>query len=178
MQQATTSKNKERESAPVGKKASCQIMDPPNLLAAKAPATMRGVSSIIADADRAVKALDNDYVEWAEEQLGVLEKAVQDVMANKPKRSDSLRSLHRIAFDMRGLAGNFDYPLITLICANLCKVIDMEPVVTAKWLQVLQAHVDAVRTVVKLQVHGDGGETGRALIQELATASALFTATE
>ena len=156
----------------------CQIIDPPNLLAVKAPLTARAVSAMIADAERAVEALRDDYADWAEQDLRVLEQAMQGIVTDTSRRGDHMRDLHRIAFDMPGLAGSFDYPLITVICASLCKIIDMEPRISAKMLQVLQAHVDAVRTVIKLQVRSDGGETGCALIQELTTATATFAAAE
>ncbi|MGE3867683.1 MAG: Hpt domain-containing protein, partial [Hyphomonadaceae bacterium] len=89
----------------------------------------------------------------------------------------ALRALHVRAHDVKGLGSTYDYPFVTAIAQQLCRL--LETVMTAReGLHLIDAHVDAIRAVVRSGLRGEHDATGRALVAELTTRVDRFAASE
>ena len=73
---------------------------------------------------------------------------------------------------LRGQGGIFDYPLITRLGASLFAATrEVAEAATPNRVKLIAAHIDAIGTVFKNKIKGDGGEVGKALMQEIDAAA-------
>jgi hypothetical protein len=78
------------------------------------------------------------------------------------------RQLYRLAHDLRGLGGTFNYGLITTIGESLCSLIDHGDLPNERRLQrLIVAHVAALSAILQLDLKGDGGRQGEELLATL-----------
>jgi hypothetical protein len=81
-------------------------------------------------------------------------------------------ALHRAANDVKGHAATLGYPLAARIAASLCDLLESE----LRPAPLVVAHVDAIRVIVRDQVHDESEPTALALVQELESQSAELRA--
>ncbi len=65
-------------------------------------------------------------------------------------------------------------PLLADICLSLANFLAIEGLSVETWLEVVKAHVDAVRLVYFRQISGHGGEQGAELVRLITEATAQF----
>ena len=99
----------------------------------------------------------------------------EDALSAEPGRPQSnkkhIANINRIAHELRGQSGTFDYPLITKLSKSLYEATaDPGRQITADRKKLIDAHIDAIRTVFKNRITGDGGETGLALLHDIEVA--------
>jgi hypothetical protein len=76
--------------------------------------------------------------------------------------------LNVLAHDVKGLAGTFDYNLMTTIAESMCQTTSGQAVVTDEGLQRrIAALATALNAVVQFDLKGDGGGQGRDLLATL-----------
>ena len=75
--------------------------------------------------------------------------------------------LHRRGHDLKGLAPTYGYQLVTRICNSLCKLTSDEAVGINPPIQILRAHVEAVRAIIAGDIKGAEHPVGVALAAEL-----------
>ena len=75
---------------------------------------------------------------------------------------------------MKGQGGTFGYPLITTFADSLFKFTGANARQTDNYVQIVNAHIDAIRAVVAGKIQGDGGRTGRELRLVLEGAIAKY----
>jgi hypothetical protein len=75
-----------------------------------------------------------------------------------------------IAHELRGQGGMFGYPLITVFRKSLYEVKKPPCREDNSNLEVVKAHIDTMRAVLREQVEGDGGQVGQALFKTLKMA--------
>ena len=71
---------------------------------------------------------------------------------------------------MRGQGGTFGYPLITIFGKMLFDVTGDGCVQDDSAVEIVKAHIDAMRAVIREKVAGDGGQVGRELLKSLEVA--------
>jgi len=128
--------------------------------------------TIVARAEAAIDALRDDYRAALGATFGEL-TALYRAAASKPGcNAAELRALHAHAFDMKGSGGTFGFALISRIGDLLCAFLSSIAVAGRRELTLIGLHVEALATVIRDGIEGDGGEIGRVLLVSLEQAAA------
>ena len=69
--------------------------------------------------------------------------------------------------DLTGLAGSFGYELISQVGNSLKKFTESRRDANPRDVEIIAAHVNAMRVVMVEDIKGDGGEIGRAIVAGL-----------
>lgn len=123
----------------------------------------------VASAQAAVAGLSDKYIGWVNDDLKRLDAAIADVTDGN--NADALRGVYGVAHDIKGQGSTFGYHLITdigqLLCRYAERAIERKKVDRA----VIDAHVEAMRTVVDNRIQGPAGELGREILDALKGAA-------
>lgn len=129
---------------------------------------------VIRAAEERIQQLVGDYADWVTKYI---ESMMNSLAALRPgKRAQRhnrkpIANISRIAHELRGQSGTFDYPLITEFGKSLYEAtMDPDTVITEDKRKLIAAHIDAIRTVFKNRIQGSGGEVGSALLREIEQA--------
>jgi len=144
---------------------------PPNPLAGKArrlPDT--SAEELCLKGTQAIDAAKAPLFAKLEEEANRLKSAYDVLMQRPGERSDRIKALNAIAFELKGLGGMFGYPLVSRIGELILQVTQPNVGVTEDVLEVIELQVDALTLVIRERREGDGGESGRALIASLEEA--------
>ena len=119
----------------------------------------------VASAQAAVAGLSDKYIGWVNDDLKRLDAAIAGVTDGD--NADALREVYGVAHDIKGQGSTFGYHLITDIGQLLCRY--TERAIEHKKVEraVIDAHVEALRTVVDNRIQGPAGELGREIIDAL-----------
>ncbi len=119
----------------------------------------------VASAQAAVAGLADKYIGWVNDDLARLDAAIAAVTDGH--NADALRDVYGVAHDIKGQGSTFGYHLITEIGQLLCRY--TERAIERKKVDrtVIDAHVEAMRTVVDNRIQGPAGELGREIIDAL-----------
>lgn len=144
-----------------------QIIQVPNTLRAKVGGRLGAIDAqAIAKAEAALADLSSQFEDWLMEEIKKLE-AVQHLIKEEginPVNSDQLFCR---AHDLKGLGTTYGYPLITRISGSLCKMLDeKEKRMVAPW-KLVEAHLDAIRAVVRGHIKSQDHPVGVALSETL-----------
>ncbi len=127
---------------------------------------------LLEEAEEQLERAALDFTTWALEYLARLsdlctEALVADVEGGRGK---FFSEINLLALELRGQGGTFGYPLISVFGKMLydstcegCREDDNA-------IEIVKAHIDAMRAVLREKVAGDGGEVGRALLASLQKA--------
>ncbi len=107
------------------------------------------------------------YTESAAEDIRVLEEQLGLVSSDPSLWAACRERMRDISHNMKGQGANFGYPLMTRIGASLNRYLGENSELGDGVVALLKAHVAALGTVLGKEIHGDGGETGRALAERL-----------
>jgi hypothetical protein len=131
----------------------------------------------LARAEAAVADLAKSYVGWASADV---EKCVEHLAlarataptGNLPDgavddRIIAIQALYAIAHNIKGQGSSFGFPLMTRLGDSLCRLTRFKRPFPDSDLNVIQAHLDAMRLVLAQGIRGDGGELGNKLAQRL-----------
>lgn len=143
-----------------------QVIRPPNALKAKVGGGFGIDAGAIARAEEALKAMSTQFGQWLQDEIDKLDKAQADIRA-KGYTPETAEALYYRAHDLKGLGATYQYPLVTRMAASLCKMLDDPAKRMAAPVMILDAHVDAIRAVVRDGIQTDDHPTGRVLAQAL-----------
>lgn len=111
-----------------------------------------------------------DFTEWALEYTRQLSELCNQAVHKQGDRSIYFEKINLLAHELRGQGGTFGYPLISVFGKMLyectmegCHKGDND-------VEIVKAHIDAMRAVLREKVAGDGGEVGQALLASLSQA--------
>jgi HPt (histidine-containing phosphotransfer) domain-containing protein len=144
-----------------------EIFTPPNALKAKIGGPLPALDQrAIQRAEQALAKLSDQFGEWIKEELDRLLEAwgEYEKLGSDPHTKSEL---HRRAHDLKGLAPTYGYPLVGRICNSLCKLTSDEAIGINPPVQILKAHVDAVRAIVAGKIMSAEHPVGVALANEL-----------
>ncbi|WP_269516244.1 Hpt domain-containing protein [Brevundimonas subvibrioides] len=144
-----------------------QVTRPPNTLLAKVGGGFSGVNAdAIAKAEEALKAMSGQFGQWLQDEISKLDSA-QAAIRTSGYTSKTAEDLYFRAHDLKGLGATYQYPLVTRLAGSLCKLMD-DPIRRMEAPMVLiDAHIDAIRAVVRDQIQTDDHPTGRVLSETL-----------
>ena len=72
-----------------------------------------------------------------------------------------------LAHTLRGSGGTYGFPLITRVASSLCKMTDHDNVRMKAPLFLIDAHIDAIKAIVRDQIRDEEHPVGTALAAEL-----------
>ena len=133
---------------------------------------------IIDAAQERIKRLVGDYADWARRYISSMSDSLASLeVGGWPEDGNAkhVANINRIAHELRGQSGTFDYLLITAFGKSLYKAtMDTEMKITENRLKLVEAHIDAIRTVFRNRITGDGGQVGKALLGEIENAAQKY----
>ena len=143
-----------------------QVIRPPNPLRAKVGGFGGIDADAIAKAEAALKAMSAQFGQWLNDEIAKLDQAQADIRA-KGYTSETAEGLYFRAHDLKGLGATYQYPLVTRIAGSLCRMMDDADKRMQAPVALLDAHIDAIRAVVRDKIQTDEHPTGRALAETL-----------
>lgn len=115
---------------------------------------------------QAMAVLDDmaeDYPDWVAGLIQQLADVHRRCVDTPEQRFHHFEQLHAIAHDMRGQGGTFGYPLMSNFADGLYDFTGVATDTSDKNVEIIKAHIDAMRVVIKDRVSGDGGDLGSQL---------------
>jgi len=152
----------------VNKPSGAQFIQPPNTLRLKVGGSRFGGidPSALAKAEAALASLSSQFDEWLNDELRKID-AARTAIGAEGYTTATAETLYLRAHDMKGLGGTYGYPLITRVAASLCKLTDEEHVRMKAPLYLIDAHLDAIKAIVRDQIKDENHPVGTALSTEL-----------
>ncbi|WGM48284.1 hypothetical protein KOAAANKH_03181 [Brevundimonas sp. NIBR10] len=153
-----------------------QVIRPPNTLRLKVGGGFGGIdANAIAKAEAALKAMSSQFGQWLQDEITKLD-AAQAAIRARGLNAETAEELYFRAHDLKGLGSTYQYPLVTRLAGSLCKLLD-EPGKRAEAPQaLLDAHIDAIRAVVRDEIQTDDHPTGRILAETLEAKVSAYRA--
>lgn len=146
---------------------SAQVIRPPNNLRLKVGGRVGGIDpQAIAKAEEALKAMSAQFSQWLDDEIVKLDKAQADIRA-QGYNAQTAENLYFRAHDLKGLGATYQYPLVTRLAGSLCKMMDDPAKRLAAPLVLIDAHVDAIKAVVRDKIQTDDHPVGRTLAETL-----------
>ena len=141
-----------------------EVFQPPNVLRQKVgTATPTFDMAALKRAEEALTKLKSEFAEWIDAEVERLVECRDEFVAAKsPQTRDAL---FRASLDLKGQARTFEYPIVERIASSLCTF--MEGGDVCKELDLVSAHVDAIRIAVRDKVKEADGAVAAALVSEL-----------
>jgi hypothetical protein len=157
-------------------KGSFEVLTPPNKLKELVGGVTRINDDLLAKAEEAAqKVIDTiDLSETTKPQMAELQAAV-DQITGGAEQADHEKKIFSIMHDLRGEGANFGYPLVARIATSMNHYLDSAPAGerARKDLDVIRAHVDALRGVLANKLKGETGEIGAKIVGGLEAISGL-----
>ena len=141
-----------------------EIFMPPNMLKAKVGGRISGLDmAAVKRAEKALAELKTEFSDWIDADVAKLGEA-RDAF-EKDANGDTRGALYRAAHDLRGQALTFEFPLVARVAETLCGLLEGTdgPVPLA----LLDAHVDAIRVIVRQKIKDPKEKTVLVLVEEL-----------
>lgn len=144
----------------------------PNTLREKAGgANIKGSAEVpvalLEEAEQQLQRAALDFSVWALDYL----KRLSDLCANALKedtgRERYFEEINLLALELRGQGGTFGYPLISTFGKMLYDTTVEGCEVDDNAVEIVKAHIDAMRAVLREKISGDGGDIGRELLKSL-----------
>jgi len=146
---------------------SSNVFRPPNALRAKVGGGFGGIdANAIAKAEEALKAMSAQFGQWLQDELVKLDQAQTDIRA-KGYTAETAEALYFRAHDLKGLGATYQYPLVTRIAGSLCRILDDADKRMQAPLPLVDAHIDAIKAVVRDEIQTDEHPVGRDLAETL-----------
>lgn len=148
----------------MAKQQPIEIFMPPNILKAKMGGGIGGLDmAAIKRAEAAMASLKDEFGDWINSDVSKLAD-MRDGFAANPG-PDTVGDLYRASHDLRGQALTFEFPLVARIATILCKLID--GVGDKAPLNLIDAHVNAIRVIVKQKIKEATDPIAVTLMKEL-----------
>lgn len=123
-------------------------------------------ASAIARAEAALQAMSAQFGQWLDDELVKLD-AAQSAIRTKGLTPETGEYLYCRAHDLKGLGTTYQYPLVTRLAGSLCRLLDDADKRMAAPMTLVDAHVDAIKAVVRDKIQTDEHPTGRVLAETL-----------
>ena len=143
-----------------------QVIRPPNPLRAKVGGFGGIDADAIAKAEAALKAMSAQFGQWLQDEVAKLDQTQADIRT-KGYTTETAEALYFRAHDLKGLGTTYQYPLVTRIAGSLCRMLDDADKRMKAPLPVIDAHIDAIKAVVRDQIQTDDHPVGRTLAETL-----------
>ena len=144
-----------------------QVIRPPNTLRMKVGGGFGGIdANAIAKAEQALQAMSSQFGQWLQDEIVKLDKAQTDIRTSGYNAATA-EALYFRAHDLKGLGTTYQYPLVTRLAGSLCKMMDDPAKRMAAPVVLLDAHIDAIKAVVRDEIQTDSHPVGKILAETL-----------
>ncbi|MBK17383.1 MAG: hypothetical protein CMM52_00895 [Rhodospirillaceae bacterium] len=127
--------------------------------------------ALLAKAEEAIEEFVEKYAGWLQEGAEELEKT-RKLLVEGDEPKQALADLYRMSLDLKGQGSTFGYQLISAVGGSLTDFLDSVREngagLNKMQLDVVTAHVGAIRAIVSEDLREEGGPTGQALLNGLA----------
>jgi hypothetical protein len=120
----------------------------------------------VSRAEAALKALAGQFAGWLQDEINKLDGARARVAAEGWTEATG-EALYLHAHDLKGLGGTYGFPVISRISGSLCRLIDDDAKTASPPLTVIDAHIDAIKMMVREDVRDGESPLAQAVTQEL-----------
>lgn len=152
-----------------------QVIQPPNTLRLKVGGGFGGIdAAAVARAEAALKEMSSQFGDWLNDEISKLEAARAEIHASGVSET-TMNALYMRSHDLKGLGSTYQYPLVTRMAGSLCKLTDDSVRMRAP-LYLIDAHIDAIKAVVRDKIQTDQHPVGMALANELESNTAKHLA--
>lgn len=127
-------------------------------------------TALLEEAEDQLERSALDFTEWAATYLTQLSELCTETLEAPERRAVHFEEINLLAHELRGQGGTFGYPLITTFAKMLYDSTRSGGRVDDAGVEIVKAHIDAMRAVIREKVAGDGGDVGRALLGSLEMA--------
>ena len=144
------------------------IKSPNNLLKAKfGNGKVKSDTQAIQRAESAIKKIGDNFPMWARSDLDEMDKALAAARKDPDRQEEHFMQIFRRSMDIKGLGGSFGYELISQVGNSLQKFTESRRDANPRDVEIIAAHVNAMRVIMVEDIKGDGGEVGRAIVDGL-----------
>lgn len=130
---------------------------------------------MLASAQEALDDMAEDYPDWVMGVIDELFEIHRRCVDDEINRKGYFENINKIAHDMKGQGGTFGYQLITDFSEGLYNFTATGAGLSDNHVDIIKAHIDAMRVVIRERVEGDGGEIGNALKKGLGATVVKFS---
>jgi CheY-like chemotaxis protein len=124
-------------------------------------------TELLAEAEAQLQRAALDFSTWALEYLANLSELCTQALNEKTTRAPHFQNINLLALELRGQGGTFGYPLISTFGKMLYDSTLEGCPEDDDAIEIVKAHIDAMRAVLRDKVIGDGGQIGRELTTSL-----------
>ena len=118
---------------------------------------------LMAQAQEALNDMSEDYPDWVMTVIDELFEVHRRCVDDDINRKGYFERINAIAHDMKGQGGTFGYQLITDFAEGLYNFTSTGAGLTDNHVEIIKAHLDAMRIVIRERIEGGGGEIGNEL---------------
>lgn len=127
-------------------------------------------TELLEEAEKELERAALDFTEWARDYLAKLSDLCTEALMHPEGRTKHFEEINLLAHELRGQGGTFGYPLITIFGKMLYEVTGKDCNENDAAVDIVKAHIDTMRAVLREKIAGDGGEIGRTLHKSLRAA--------
>jgi chemotaxis protein histidine kinase CheA len=120
-------------------------------------------------AEEKIKREAPSFFEDLDNGVAALDAIEEAHPAQQPLPEQTVTEIFRISHDLRGEAGTFGYPLVTLVADSLCKFLEDDETRATKKRSLFTLHLQALRRIRDEDIRGDGGAVGQEFRQFIAS---------
>ena len=128
---------------------------------------------MLAKANATIDKMTQDFPNWASKDVDKLDALLAQVASGDADPA-MIKDVYKLAHDMRGQGGSFGYPVVTGVAGSFCKFVNSLDEIDQGAIEILQAHVKALRAVLQNKIAGDGGPVGAKIQDGLDRAVARY----
>ena len=127
-------------------------------------------TKLLEEAEGKLERAALDFTKWALGYLKQMSDHCDEAMQQEGSRSRQFQDINLLAHELRGQGGTFGYPLISTFGKMLYEITGHGCPEDDTAVEIVKAHMDVMRAVIRDKVAGDGGEVGRELLKSLEVA--------
>ena len=117
-----------------------------------------------------VVEMEEDYADWVGNSISQLEQAHNRIVENNADAPRQLDKIREVSRELRGQGGMFGYPLMTHFGRSLEEVAEASGRATEPLIDLVSAHIEGIKVVMREHIKGDGGQIGAELLKGLEEA--------
>jgi hypothetical protein len=125
----------------------------------------------LAAAQSKIDARAEQFMQHIEKDMHQLEEAYAKVRENPQANEEALAHIAMTAREIKGIAGTFGFGLLTQIGDSLYEFATDLHGLNSKRIELIGAHINAMKLVVTHRITGDGGEEAKTLLREMGIAT-------
>ena len=122
---------------------------------------------VVARAEAALTEIKHEFRSWMISECEALE-AARNAIRSRGQSGATLHKVFHAAHEIKGHAAVLGFPLAGRIAGVLCRLLTYAPNPQLVPLAVIESHVDAIRAVLREQIHTVNDKAAKQIFERLA----------